>query len=372
MDGLICIQCGKKYPLQTRNWKCVCGGLLDLSFKARFPLKKIASRPPDLWRYREALPLLEESCFTSLGESLTALLTIPISNQSVQVKQDQLFPTGSYKDRGAAVLISHAREIGITDVVEDSSGNAGCAIAAYCARAGIGCDIYVPESTSPAKLVQIERYGAELHRIPGSREDTARAVLTAADGTYYASHSWNPFFFHGTKTWAYEVCEQRNWQAPEAVVLPAGNGTLLLGAWLGFNDLALAGVIDRLPRIIVVQSAGCAALAVAFRRGASEPDLAIPRYETMAEGIAIAEPIRGKQILAAVRASRGEFLTVTEAEIQSALMEMCLQGFFIEPTAAATIAGVKQFLLRPHDETEIVTTFTGHGLKAVEKLAHMD
>ncbi len=364
---LKCTRCSTQYPADTQRWKCDCGGLLDLVFTARFDRGKISLRPPTLWRYREGLPIENADDILSLGEGFTALIPFRLGGREALVKQDQLFPTGSYKDRGAAVLVSQAKGIGVKAVVEDSSGNAGCAIAAWCARAGIACRIYVPASTSPAKTAQIEMYGADLVRVPGSREDTARAVLSAAETTYYASHSWNPFFFHGTKTWAYEVWEQLGWKAPDSVVLPAGNGTLLLGAYLGFRDLLLAGEIDQLPRLVAVQSENCAPLAKAFFDGLEEIPGVAPR-ETLAEGIAIAAPVRGPQILRAVRETGGTFVTVNEEEIAASLVEISRQGAYIEPTSAATTAGAAKYLKRARASEQVVTVFTGHGLKSTEKM----
>lgn len=367
MNDLVCQRCRNSYSLDAPVWRCECGGLLDIRLVPRFDRGRIDSRSPTLWRYREALPISDATSVVTLGEGYTPLIPVEVGGRSVLVKQDQLFPTGSYKDRGAAVLISKAAEIGITHVVEDSSGNAGCAIAAYCARAGIACDIYVPEDTSDAKLAQIRYYGAELHRIPGPREATARAALEAAEETYYASHSWNPFFFHGTKTFAFEVCEQLGWQAPDSVVVPVGNGTLLLGCAIGFAELRDAGVIRTVPKLIGVQSSGCAPLAAAYEAGSDQAQ-PIQTTPTLAEGIAIAEPARGADILAAVRESGGHFICVAEAEIADALRSMGRQGLYIEPTAAAAIAGVKAHCASaPVDET-IVTVFTGTGLKSTEKM----
>ena len=284
----------------------------------------------------------------------------------VLIKIDYLFPTGSYKDRGATVLISKVNELGVKKVVEDSSGNAGCAIAAYCARARIRCEIYVPEATSPKKLAQIRAYGANLRRVEGSRERTAEVTMEAASRIYYASHCWNPFFLHGTKTFAFEIWEQMGWKAPHVIVLPVGHGTLLLGTYVGFKELKEAGMVKRIPRLVAVQSASCAPLYQAFKKGWNEAR-PIEKRETMAEGIAIAEPIRGRQILEAIRETDGEVLTVTEKEIGVAMTEMGIKGHFIEPTSAATIAGLKKYL--KHIKKEIVvSTLTGMGLKATGKM----
>ena len=320
-----------------------------------------------MWRYREALPIKEDQNVVSFDEGFTPLIPIEVGEEMILVKQDHLFPTGSYKDRGASVLISKVTELGIKNVVEDSSGNAGCAIAAYCAHAGIACQIYVPGDTSPGKLAQIQLYGANLIKVSGTREDTARAVLTAAEKDYYASHSWNPFFFQGTKTFAFEVCEQLGWRSPDVLILPAGNGTLLLGAYIGFSELLSTGVVHKIPKIIGVQAANCAPLFTAFRKGLKDIPK-IDKKDTLAEGIAIAEPIRGNQILDVVKKSGGTFLTVEDGEIKRSLMDLCRKGFYLEPTSAATIAGVEKYVKCSHPKELIVSIITGHGLKSTEKM----
>jgi threonine synthase len=367
MSHLACTACGETFGLDEPRWRCECGGLLDISWQSAFEPDRVVGRKLTMWRYREMIPLGPNAPEISFDEGLTPLLRIELEGMSAWIKQDHLFPSGSYKDRGAAVLISKVAELGIGRVVEDSSGNAGAAIAAYCARAGVACAIYVPSSTAPAKLAQIEGYGADVHRIPGTREDTARAAFDAAQTTYYASHSWNPFFFHGTKTFAYEVCEQLGWQAPDAVVLPVGNGTLLLGAAIGFRELRTAGITTRMPRLVGVQAERCAPLYRVWCDGWNTLQQ-LQRGETIAEGIAIADPIRKRQLVSAARESGGEILAVSEGEIKAALRAMWRRGFCIEPTSAATVAGLYQYLQRAKREEVVVSTFTGHGLKAAGKI----
>jgi len=367
MGQLICKKCKAAYSLNEPRWKCDCGSVLDIEFEPVFDLEKIAKRKPTMWRYREAIPVQDDANIVSLDEGFTPLTEVDFGGRSVLVKQDQLFPTGSFKDRGASVLISKVKELGIREVVEDSSGNAGCAISAYCAKADIICNIFVPEDTAAGKVAQIQLYGAKLNKVPGTREDTASAVLKAAEKIYYASHYWNPFFLHGTKTFAFEVCEQLGWQSPDTIILPVGNGTLLLGAFIGFNELLNGGIIDKIPKIIAVQSENCAPLYRAFRENLEEIP-AIDKKETLAEGIAIAAPIRGKQIVEAVKQSKGDFISVTENEIKEALKEMSKKGYYIEPTSAATIAGIKKYLQKQNLQEVIVSVFTGHGLKTTEKM----
>jgi threonine synthase len=364
---LICVETGERYPASEPRWRSESGLLLDLEFSPDFDPARTAGRKPTLWRYREALPIDLDENIVTFDEGFTPLLPVTFGGRTVLVKQEQLFPTGSYKDRGASVLISKVSELGVRRVVQDSSGNAGCSVAAYCARAGISCEIFVPEETSAGKLVQIAQTGARLHRIPGSREDTARAAMEAARTTYYASHCWNPFFLHGTKTFAYEVCEQLGWRAPDTVILPAGNGTLVLGASIGFGELCAAGIIPRTPRIVAVQAAVCAPLFHSWKSGDSM-SAAIRKGHTMAEGIAIAEPVRGPQVIRAIVSSGGGLMTVEEEEIASALTLVSRQGFSIEPTSAAVIAGLLKYLPGSSAEEVIVSAFTGHGLKSTETM----
>ena len=367
MGELVCYTCQRSYPLDDPRWQCECGSILDLAFTPIFDREKIQGRKPTMWRYREAIPIARDTNIVSFDEGFTPLAQVRFNDYPVLIKQDHLFPSASYKDRGASVLISKVRELGITTVVEDSSGNAGCAVAAYCARAQIRCKIFVPEDTSAGKLAQIKLYGATLKKIPGSREDTARAVLRAAQKEYYASHSWNPFFFQGTKTFAYEVCEQLGWTSPDAIILPVGNGTLVLGAYIGFTELRTAGIIDTIPKIIAVQSEHCAPLYKAFHENLKKVQ-PVEKTDTLAEGIAIADPIRGTQILDAVRNSNGSFIMVNDAQITDSLKELGRKGFYIEPTSAATTAGIGKYLESMQSDEVIVSVFTGHGLKSTEKI----
>ena len=365
MDGLLCKSCGTTHPMNDPRWRCDCGGLLDVRFQAHLDRQKIAQRKPTMWRYREALPIGDDTNIVSFDEGMTPMIRVDLGPAGLLLKLEQLFPTGSYKDRGASVLISKAKELGITRVVEDSSGNAGCAIAAYAAKAGIGCEILVPESTSPGKLAQILLYGATLRRFPGSREDTANAALAAAKDTYYASHSWNPFFFQGTKTFAYEVWEQMGFRAPDALLLPAGNGTLLIGSFLGFRELKENGLVDKIPRHIAVQAENCAPLLAMFRNDLDSVP-AIETRETIAEGVAIAAPVRGKEIVDIVRETGGEVVAVSDAEVEKALVLLGRRGLYVEPTSALPVAA---FLKYPALRSgTVVAPLTGHGLKANEKM----
>ena len=365
MNRLICQRCGAAYPLDDLRWKCDCGSFLDIEFEFTLDKEKLRSRKPTLWRYREALPINRDENIITLHEGFTPLLESTIDGKEYLTKLEQLFPTGSFKDRGASVLVSKAKELGVTKVVEDSSGNAGCAIAAYSAKAGIECDIFVPEKTSPGKLAQIQMYGADLKQIPGSREDTARATLEAAKDSFYASHVWNPFFFQGTKTFAFEIWEQLNFSVPDTLIIPTGHGTLFIGAYLGFKDLLNQKLISKLPRLIAVQPEACAPIYKMFNEKLKEVPRVGPK-ETMAEGIRIAEPLRAKQILDILLETEGEVIIVTENEIEKSLFQICKNGLYVEPTSAAAIAGFRKYRNRARET--IVVPLTGHGLKSTEKV----
>jgi threonine synthase len=269
-----------------------------------------------------------------MNEGQTPMLDAGPDLPGMHFKLEFVSPTGSFKDRGAVVLVAAAVHRGAKRLVADSSGNAGSAIAAYAARAGLPCTVFVPQATSAGKRRQIEAYGASLERVPGDRSATMEWANAAVEstGSTYASHVYDPYFFQGTKTFAFEVWEQLG-RVPDAMLLPVGNGTLLLGAARGFAELRSAGLTDRLPALIALQSERCAPLAAAFARGLPEA-VPVRAESTVAEGIAIARPPRGAQILAAVRESGGCVIAVPEAAIMPAAAELARRGLLVEPTAA--------------------------------------
>ncbi|GAA2783018.1 threonine synthase [Streptomyces showdoensis] len=365
MTDYVCPRCQVHAPASALTWCCPrCHGPWDLEFTgAPVSLASLTSRVNSLWRYEEVLPLATEppqAPHVTLGEGRTPLvpLTGPGTGSGsdsgsdggiVSAKLDFLMPTLSFKDRGAVMLAELARRLGPDTVIADSSGNAGTAVAAYCARAGLDCAVYVPEGTSPKKLEQIRAHGARTVVVPGDREDTARAARAAADapGVFYASHVYNPHFLHGTKTYVYELWEDLGGRLPETLVLPVGNGTLLLGAALAVEELYGHGLVDRRPALVAVQAAAVAPLAAAFRAGAEEPSGPAPVRPTLAEGIAIPAPPRAAQILRAVRATGGTFLTVTEEQIRAAQLDLARRGLFVEPTGVACWAAVRAAPGRP-------------------------
>lgn len=350
---------GKNYAAKEALLINRTTGPLNINIRQPFDRQQIQKEKMGLWRYLPMLPVSEPFAL-SMGEGMTPFLSIAIDGKTIGVKQEQLAPTGSYKDRGSAVLMAYLHEMGVNEVVQDSSGNAGASVAAYAALHGIRCTIVVPEDTSAAKLKQIAHYGAQLKLVKGNRQAAAEKALRMAESIPYASHCYHPVFYEGTKTFAYELAEQSGWNIPDTVVLPAGNGTLLLGAEIGFRELLQAGLIGHMPRLIAVQTEKCAPLYAAWSAtpffAESEPGLA--------EGIAIAQPVRLNQMLLAVNNSRGLVVKVNEEEIAQTHNLMGKMGYYIEPTSAATIAGLRQYLrMYALPKERIATLFSGHGLK---------
>ncbi|WP_327353680.1 threonine synthase [Streptomyces sp. NBC_01304] len=339
LPDCVCPVDGTRVPAGSLTWCCPsCRGPLDLDFHPTpTPLKSLAGRVNSLWRYAESLPLSNPS--VSLGEGRTPV--VPLTDQ-VSAKLDFLMPTLSFKDRGAVMLAELARRLGPERVIADSSGNAGTAVAAYCARAGLKCTVYVPRGTSPKKVEQVRAHGASVEVVEGDREATAVAARAAADlpGVFYASHVHNPYFLHGTKTYVHELWEDLGGRLPDAVVVPVGNGTLLLGAALALRELHTAGLIDRVPVLYGVQAAAVSPLAAAFAAGSSELGPPVDVKPTYAEGIAIPRPPRARQILSAVREFGGSIVTVPDPAIAAAQRDLARRGLYVESTGVACWAAV--------------------------------
>ncbi|MEW6724940.1 MAG: pyridoxal-phosphate dependent enzyme [Bacillota bacterium] len=322
---------------------------MNLDVSVSFDPDAIDRGESGLWRYRPFLPAINE--VRSLGEGMTPL--IAGKRPGEWLKLENLAPTGSFKDRGAAVMLASLAHAGVTQVVEDSSGNAGAAVAAYAALWEIEAEIFVPAGTSPTKTAQARASGAMVTEVPGGREATAAWAQLRAEQVVYASHVWNPGFFEGTKTIAYELWEQMNGELPDVVLLPVGNGSLLLGLARGFQELIQALPRLKYPRFVGVQARNCAPLA------GYEPS----HHPTAAEGIRVASPARQDQIRRAIAASGGYWLTVTEKQLRVALCRAVGRGLLIEPTSAVALAGLEQYYGREHRGQTVVTIITGSGLK---------
>lgn len=362
-----CQDCGREAAMGQGAFACSCGGLFDIAgLDDSFNPGVIDGRAHGIFRYRMMMPSSVDEFWqqATMAEGQTGLVAIDVRRR-ISAKMDFSMPTLSFKDRGAAVLMASAKSFGAREVIQDSSGNAGNSVAAYAARLGIGCEVFVPESTSPNKVSQIRAYGAKVTLVPGTREDTAAEALRQARlGRYYASHVYNPLFYQGTKTYLYELWEQLDGKLPDALALPAGNGTLLLGAYFGLKSLLKAGAIGSVPKLVVVQAERCAPVHEAFiaGRAATKP---VANRGTAAEGIAIAAPMRGRQMLSAIRELGGTVVTVDEESIAASAANLASSGIFVEPTSAATLAGLVLWMDGTGFDGTSVVPMCGAGLKSL-------
>jgi|YNPMSStandDraft_1061717.scaffolds.fasta_scaffold00511_6 threonine synthase len=373
MISIRCSNCGKTYPSDGAPERCVvCGGVYDL---AELPLIEPSSeKDPSrgIWNYLQAEAFGKAQTIVTLGEGFTPLLWASVERENgkpidVGFKCEYLNPTGSFKDRGSAACIQFLLSRGIVTVYEDSSGNAGASIAAYAARAGLKTHIYVPARASGVKKEQMLRVGATLHPIEGPRSavtDVLRNDLRAqaSQSTCYASHAAMPFNLAGYATLAIELYEQLG-SAPGSILLPAGQGGLLLGVAMGFEWLKAQGRIDTLPQIFGVQARACAPLWAVSSYGAA--GLAwVNEGETIAEGIRIKYPLRGDAVLQAVERSGGAFFVVDEEEIIEGMKIAARTGLIIEATSAVVFPIL---LKNGHTMKQpLVAILTGSGYKSLE------
>jgi threonine synthase len=366
-----CPACGCVYRADRPLWRCNCGSHLNLLPGRGLARAEIASGEASLWRYAAALAVAAPPRI-SLAEGWTPLVLRDWQGAAVHFKLESQMPTGSFKDRGTAVMINHLIEVGVGPIHEDSSGNAGASIATYAAAAGLPCRIYVPAAAPPGKLVQIAAAGADVRAIPGTRQDVTEAALAAVGESFYASHNWQPFFIEGTKTLAFELWEQFGFRVPDNILVPTGYGSNILGLERGFDELEHAGEISARPRLFAIQAANCAAFSAAWAAGA-EQFVPFPARPTVADGIATPKPVRVAEVLHALRRSKGGVVAVAEEEIVPALAVLGRLGLFVEPTSATAGAALTRLLrdgtIRA-DQTTVVV-LTGSGLKAAERIGEL-
>ena len=315
-----------------------------------------------IFRYRAFMPLSDESWKEiTLGEGMTPVIRF---SEDVLLKMDYFMPTLSFKDRGAAVLAAHCKSIGVDFVVQDSSGNAGNSVAAYCAKAGIGCEIFVPEGTSPKKIDMIKSHGAMVHIVPGTRDrcaDVCRAKVRE-EGKYYANHVYNPFFYEGTKTYIYEVYEQLH-RIPEHLFVPLGNGTLFIGVVKALEEFLEGGIIDRMPRIVAVQSENCAPFIKSVETRSKEVQQ-VDVKPTLAEGIAIGVPMRGEEILESIYKYDIPVVAAPENRILEARSVLAARGIYCEHTTAASYAAYCRYCELYGPAKDSLISMCGAGLKS--------
>jgi threonine synthase len=362
---------GRRYPLDEPRWRGDDGSPLMVEPLPGITRAEVDTPVRSLWRYAAALPLTYDRPVT-LGEGCTPLLPLELDGLALHVKPEWFNPTASFKDRGTTVMMSTLARQGVGAMLEDSSGNGGSSVAAYAAAAGIRATILAPAATSAAKIQQSRAHGARVDLVPGTRQATADEAVRRSADTFYASHNWHPFFLQGTKTIAYEIWEDLGFSAPDAVILPAGAGSLVLGCHLGFAELLASGAITRRPRLLVAQPRNCSPLVTAFAQGA--PAVSPGHWSpTVAEGTSIAAPVRDREVLAAVRTSGGDMAAVAEQDIAPATLELAGRGLYAEPTSAIVVPAIREFRRRgalPDGGTAVVV-LTGSALKAADAVGRL-
>jgi len=379
-----CAKCGLQYDANALHSACErCGGPLlcryDLQPLAQRKLREAAaSRGGGMWRFRELLPVADEANIVTLGEGSTPLLPAPrlgeaIGLRNLHIKDESAMPTGTFKARGMAAAVSRAKELGATKLAGASTGNAGGALAAYGARAGLEVHVFLPADTQQIHRLECESMGAKVALIDGSVGDCAAAIAERreAEGWFDLSTLREPYRVEGKKTMAYELAEHLDWELPDALIYPTGGGTGLIAMWKAFEEMELIGWISgRRPRMIAVQSTGCAPIVRAFEQGAHRAELwQNPR--TVASGLSTPSTIGDFLILQAVRESGGTAIAVPDEEILGALRRLAAtEGILACPEGAATVAaaiGLRERGLLAADEM-VVLFNTGSGLKYAQAL----
>lgn len=363
MTSFHCSNCHRSYPENGAPYRCLyCGGIFSVDGPLSFSIEQIEPDLPGIWRYHHSFGLPPNAPIIHLGEGDTPLVEGQGFGRKIAFKLEFLNPSGSFKDRATAPLVSFLLSRGVAEAVEDSSGNAGASFAAYAARAGIRGRVFVPGYASGPKRRQIEAYGAELVSVRGPRSEAATAVRKAAeDGAVYASHAYLPFGLPGLATMAYELYEELG-EAPGTVVAPVGHGSLLLGIAQGFAALKATGIIKNQPELIGVQARACAPLWALSTQGAA--GLAwVTEGETVAEGVRVLQPMRGDELLRAVEASGGWFVAIDEEQILPARDSLARVGLFVEPTSAIVWAALQEIATELSEP--IVLVLSGSGLKAL-------
>lgn len=382
--GFRCVLCGATYDVDEVAYVCPqhgMDGILDVLYdydviRSRVGRDELTvSREASMWRYKALLPVAPDAPEPSLRVGWTPLyaaprLAAPIGLEQLWVKDDGLNPTASFKDRASALAVVKAQACGADVITTASTGNAAAALAGLAANVGMRAVIFVPQSAPPAKIAQHLIYGARVLLVDGSYDDAFELTLKVAAefGWYNRNTAYNPYMTEGKKTAAYEICEQLHWEAPDAIVVPVGDGCIIGGIHKGLKDLLALGWIDRMPRLIGVQAAGSSPLVDAFQRGLSAQEMTPLPVATIADSICAALPRDRAKALAAARDTAGAFLSVTDEEILAAIPAIArATGVFCEPAAAAAYAGV----VRAVDDglidrkSHVVALLTGSGLKDI-------
>lgn len=383
LTHLECSRCGLAHPADRLQNLCACGAPLlaryDLdAVRKALPRERLASRAPDLWRYRELLPAAPEEAPVTLGEGFTPLLPAPrlaaaVGLRQVFIKDESGNPTGSFKARGMTTAVTMALHRGARALCLPSAGNAGSAAAAYGARAGLPVHVFIPRDTPPLFALELEALGAQVTLVDGVITDCGRVMQERGQGQGWFDLSTlkEPYRVEGKKTMGLELAEQFGWELPDVVIYPTGGGTGIVGMWKAFEELeALGWIGPRRPRLYSVQAAGCAPIVDAFEAGLdAAPPCVAPH--TFISGLRVPRAIADFLILRALRASGGGALAVTDEEARAGWLEMGRQeGVFAAPEGAAAWVGLKKLVARGAvaADDRVVLFNTGTGLKYAESI----
>ncbi len=381
LTHLECPECGRVFNADQVQTFCEdCRSPL----LARYDLAKIAAsvsrtqvaaRPRGLWRWAELLPVREEKFRLTLGEGDTPLLSAPRLGQTLNlsrlfIKDESSNPTGSFKARGLCVAVARALELGRTEFVIPTAGNAGGALALYAARAGAVAHVFMPKDAPRSNQEEVRAAGADLQLVDGLISDAARLATEAAQGTHWFDVSTfkEPYRAEGKKTMGLELAESFGWELPDVIIYPTGGGTGLVGMWKAFAELESLGWIgSKRPRMVTVQADGCAPVVRAFQAGAQRTET-WQNAHTLAAGLRVPNAFADRLILRALRESGGTALAVSDKEIVTAQIEMAhAEGLLACPEGAASLAGLRHLVKNrwvQSDET-VVLFNTGTGLKYI-------
>lgn len=375
-----CTVCQRTYPSGEVEYTCpACGevGTLDILYDYTNLKPQIQQDVYSMWRYRDLLPVRRESHVPPLQVGFTPLYETPrlaadLDVAQAWVKDDGKNPTGSLKDRASAMVVAHAMEAGIDTVTTASTGNAAAALAGIGASVGIKTIIFVPATAPAGKIAQLLVYGATVLLIEDSYDVAFDLCLEISQqqGWYCRNTGINPYTTEGKKTAAYEIAEQLNWNVPDVVVVSVGDGSIIGGLYKGFYDLHKIGWIQRIPRLIGVQSKGSAPLVTAWQEHTAAQDMQPIEAHSIADSIVAGLPRDRAKALRAVRATDGAYVAVSDEAILQAIPQFArLTGVFAEPAAAAAYAGAQ--LARStgliHSNEQVVILSTGNGLKDVAR-----
>lgn len=336
----------------------------------------LKGRPADLWRYREVLPVVNDANIVSLGEGWTPLLSATnlgrhLGIRELYVKDESQNPTQSFKARGMAAAVSMAKELGVRKLAVPSAGNAAGALAAYAARAGLECFIFMPQDTPRANVVECEQTGAHVTLMDGLITECGAEVgrRKEAEGWFDVSTLKEPYRVEGKKTLGYELAEQLDWELPDVIIYPTGGGTGLIGMWKAFDEMERMGWISsKRPRMVTVQATGCAPIVRAFEAGKRFAD-EFPNAATTASGLRVPRAIGDFLIIDALRESGGTAVAVTDDELLAATREIgSTEGVFCAPEGAACLPALRKLMDRGlvHESDRVVLFNTGAGVKYLE------